>query len=302
MLAVIGSAALAIQGLELGRTMSDIDLVGTYPELLEYLKSKGVTQIQPIELGAKIVGKSDVIYECEIAWPGSTAQELLTYISNDPETFYANGLMYASLDVCYALKMSHRFKKNSVHFHKTRDDIKKMRSWNAIIPFDFKEIYKRRKQEALNYSHPKLNQSKKDFFTDDVPYIYDHDSIHETVKLFGKPAYSYFKPDEAEVLTSKSMFYDLPEEVRLAAVYEESCVLALERSQIPYPKTERRKSFEMALTKVCTSITSGWFRTYAWENYDKVIHMYNTAILQGYGYVESFQYGLEKGVVKPHKR
>jgi hypothetical protein len=27
--------------------------------------------------------------------------------------------------------------------------------------------------------------------------------------------------------------------------------------------------------KVCTSITSGWFREFAWENYDNVLDLYN---------------------------
>jgi len=27
---------------------------------------------------------------------------------------------------------------------------------------------------------------------------------------------------------------------------------------------------------VCTSITSGWFREYAWENYDRVLDLYNS--------------------------
>jgi len=34
--------------------------------------------------------------------------------------------------------------------------------------------------------------------------------------------------------------------------------------------------FEMALMKVCTSITSGWFREYAWENYQKVLDLYDS--------------------------
>jgi hypothetical protein len=30
-----------------------------------------------------------------------------------------------------------------------------------------------------------------------------------------------------------------------------------------------------ALDKVCTSITSGWFREFAWQNYDEVVKIYH---------------------------
>lgn len=150
-------------------------------------------------------------------------------------------------------------------------------------------------KETYSYQHPKLNRKKSEFFNPDagVQYIYDHDSIHEAMKHGDKPAYSYFKPDEAEVLTSRKMFEALPYEVRLNAVLEESYVLALERSQIPHPKSDPEWSFLTALEKVCTSITSGWFREFAWENYHQAVNRYDP------NYVEWFRYGLARGVVKP---
>lgn len=301
MLVMIGSTALRMIGVDIKREPQDLDIVGSYDEVMNYLKQQNCHDIYPIDDCKKLVGKSDsLIIEAEITTPNSSAEQLYNLVLSTPDHYLVHNMIYPPLDVLYLLKMTHRFKKNSPHFTKTMRDIQRMRIHGAKIRPEHRDFYNARKAETLNYKHPKLNQNKKDFFTDDVPYIFDHDTIHQAVKLYAKPAYSYFKPDEAEVLTSKKMFDALPHEMKLAAVYEESCVLALERSQIPYPKTDQTRSFAMALMKVCTSITSGWFRTFAWENYDDVIKLYVECQSNGYGYVKSFLHGLDSGVVKLH--
>ena len=152
-----------------------------------------------------------------------------------------------------------------------------MRVIGATIPEELQEVLKKREAETYNYAHPNLNVSSNDFFKgDEVPYIYDHDSIHEAIALLGEPAYKQYMKDGSEVMTSKEKFFAAPEHVRLLGVYEESCVLALERSQIPFgDEVSPKESFVMALSKVCTSITSGWFREYAWEQYGAVMHFYH---------------------------
>lgn len=104
--------------------------------------------------------------------------------------------------------------------------------------------------------------------------------------------------DGQQVMTSKEKFMSLPEHIKLLGVYEETCVLALERSQIPNEfNLDPKKSFMMALEKVCTSITSGWFREYAYNNYKKVIALY-----EHFGhnnYIELFR--KNNHMVKPYK-
>lgn len=306
MLAIIGSAPLIQAGI-LSREPRDCDLLGDYDELVAFLKSVGARNITPIAEGKKIVARNaTTIFECEIAWEGSSAEELLKLILSDPIESYSqigtHKVRNANLNLLYALKMTHRFKKNSPHFLKTMRDIQTMRMHGAIIAPEHQAFYSRRYKETMDYNHPKLNQSKKDFFTDDVPYQYDHDSIHRAVALYHKPAYEFYKPDDNEVLCSKDMFFAQREDIRLAGVYEEACVLALERSQIPYPNTDPKASFDMALMKVCTSITSGWFREYGWENYDKVQEFYRVYTKMGLNYTKLFEDGLAAGIVKPHEK
>ena len=200
-------------------------------------------------------------------------------------------------NVCYTLKMSHRYLKNSPHFLKTMHDIHILRSYQCEIPDVLKEWFKERERETYFYKHPKLNQKKDDFFNPDdgVIYKYDHDSIHQAVALFDRPAYTYYKDDQAEVWCSSEKFFNLQEEIRLAGVYEESAVLALERCLIPFDfNPSPTQAFKKALEKVCTSITSGWFRKYAWENYYKVYEMHRNDPMK---FVDNFYRGLKEGVV-----
>lgn len=286
MICVIGShainKALSNKGLVF-RTPIDMDIVGTTEEVIEFA-SKNLVDIYeayPSMRKDKLIfkGKSctipnSSIIEGETVEGSSTAQALCDLILNDPDTIVADGMAYASLDVCYMLKMSHRYLKNNMHFLKTMRDIHRLRELGASIRKEHKDFFKLREAATYWYNHPKLNKDKKDFFNGDgVKYVFDHDSIHESVKEGERPAYTYFQSENAEVMCDMKKFFKLPEQIRLNAVYEESCVLALERSIIPYG-TDYNRAFTMALEKVCTSITSGKFREYAWENYDKVYSMF----------------------------
>lgn len=288
MICVIGSHAInhqlhKLKGFRYRKPM-DIDIVADHDEAVAFAKKNmiEITEQYPSAKGGKLIFKSKSsvipfsnIMEAELTLEGSTAKDLYNIILNDPETMYIDGIAYASLDVCYMLKMSHRYVKNSSHFLKTMKDIHNLRKFGAKIRKEHKEFYKARMNATYWYKHPKLNKSKSDFFNGDgVTYLYDHDEIHESVKIDSAPAYTNFQSDNAEVMCDMKKFFELPEQIRLNAVYEESCVLALERSIIPFG-TDYERAFVMALEKVCTSITSGKFREYAWENYYTVRDMFN---------------------------
>lgn len=208
---------------------------------------------------------------------------LLEYAGEYLKKDNMSGLYWASPEMCLAIKLSHRYKKNNPFFRKTMHHIRFLRNKGITLDSKLQEIMELRQKETLNYKHPVLDVKKTTFF-DDTIYTYDHDSIHEAVALAGRPAYTFYMKEGSEVMTSKEKFMALPEEIKLAGVYEETCVLALERSQIPndFKNVSAEHSFNMALEKVCTSITSGWFREYAWENYHKVQQIYKTLGVMDY--------------------
>jgi len=201
------------------------------------------------------------------------------------------------------IKMSHRYKKSSPHFLKTMRDIQKMRKAGAVIQPDHEAFYRRRMDETYSYGHPKLNQNKDQFFRpEDDFYVYDHDSLHEAVAVWGLPAYTKYAVDGEEVLSSKEKFFKgVDHLVRIDGVYEEACVLALERSQIPNNfEIDRDWSFKKALEKVCTSITSGWFREFAWEHYDEVMEVYLIRSINDQNYVDEFHRNHD--ALRPYER
>lgn len=347
---VIGSVAMKAVGVDYLEEPQDLDLIGTYTELENFVKVMEPKSCYPISGGKKyrIVLNKPLInsaglektyrIEYEVAWENSTAAKLLKIIEEN-EKIFMHGLrldflklkfsfVYPTIDVLYALKMSHRYLKNSPHFQKTREHIKKLRNKmnkNNIHP-KLEEWFKEREKETYSYGHPKLNQSKTNFFSGDgVSYIYDHDSIHQAMatlikvvepsgfetrfvttaadsyaNIFGegpKPAYHFYQTPKSEIMTSKSLFESLPHSVRLRGVLEEAQVLALERAVIPHG-TDNYKAFKIALEKVCTSITSGWFREFAWENYDSVMTLY---LNEGQDYVDRFTHALNQGKIKKYK-
>lgn len=292
MLILIGSQALNFH--HNIRSDAQYDMIGSLEEVKEFKSSlKDIIGSFPLGKIQKIKTKKHT-YNISIVKENTTNEELIKIVQNDKNSIIHNGMLVPSLDVLYLLKMSHRYLKNSPNFVKTMEDILFMREKGANIPEEYKDFYKSRQKETYNYGHPKLKVNKDDFFSGDgIDYIYDHDTIHESTKSMPKPAYTYFKPDEEDVYCSKDMFFAIDEKIRLSAVFEETQVLAIERSQVPFgDRVDPKRSFDIALIKVCSSITSGWFREFAWENYHKVQNMYNP------NYVNKFWEDVENGIVK----
>lgn len=293
---LIGSRAMALRLGVPEAPDRDVDLIATMDQIASEVSSLRPRSIGPFEGGKKYLAKfgktGGTIVEIEVAWLDSTAEEFREYVSSSPDTklhtmkldtFKWIDVLVPSLDALYALKMTHRFKKNSRHFRKTREHVLLMRRNGAGIPTELEGWFKRREAETYNYNHPNLNVTKGEFFqaSGDIKYVYDHDSIHEAVKVGLKPAYTYFKEPGAQVKCSEKLFWEASNFVRLCAVLEESYVLAIERSLVPHPGgMTPKQAFDMALMKVCTSITSGWFREFAWESYDLVQSLYDDSYFE----------------------
>ena len=285
----IGSQALINCGVKLNRKSKDTDYIATYGEYSAWIDThkRYLEKYYPISSNKFIAVDLPThsgyrhIHEFEIAWPGSTGESLLEMCSGT-----------AQPEVCLVLKLSHRYIKNSPHFLKTMEDIWTLRALGIGVPMYLQEWLRAREKETYTYEHPKLNQSKKDFFDASVKYVYDHDAVHRAVAVDCHPAYTFYKDDNAEVRCSRSKFFALPEQVRLNGVLEEAYVLAIERSIVPHPGVlTARQAFRLALMKVCTSITSGWFREFSWESYYKVIALYDDV------YVDKFKTAVEAGDV-----
>ncbi len=296
---LIGSHALSFRDHSARQNYGDTDIVCSYDDLSEYKKAWYIKVNYPINSGKSIFMRNvhGNIHEAEIAWPASRAEKLIEFVESqlDNMVIFEN-IIVPSLDVLYMLKMSHRYMKDSPHFKKTLDDILFMRSIGAKIRPEQEEFYQQRMKDTYTNKLPVLMQSKEGFFGADtgVEYMYDHDTIHEAVKHLDQPAYTYFQ--DGAVWCSKALWDACSYQVQMYAAYEEITVLALERSLIPYPgKKTSKEAFDMAQMKLSTSISSGWFREFVWENYYQIQAMYSD------DFVTKFEQGLAAGIVKPHK-
>lgn len=309
-LAMVGSAASSHWGITTGTDdLIEMDFIchaEDFKGLVEQAKNwygYNLQWIRPTPAGMAVAflvrqgGMSEYlqIYDAEFIDRENPSSRLVyeAILAEGEELNYGRNikLAVASLDMLYLLKMSHRFKKNSPHFLKTMRDINILRAAGAEIKDE--ALFKAREEATYAYSHPNLKRTKDEFFitTGELEYKYDHDSIHEAMAHRDRPMYTYYAVDGEQVLSSRSKFEKLDYTDRIYGVLEEAYVLALERSVIPFG-TDPKEAFLMALEKVCTSITSGWFREFAWENYYLCLAGYNP------DYVTKFQDALEKGIIK----
>jgi hypothetical protein len=290
---LIGSRALIFNGISLDRKVIDWDFICTIAEYENFCNThkKLIRANYPTNDDHMIVIFHDGdIFEFDIAWEGTSSEDILKLPSEyHPTICDKTPCCVANFEICLLLKLSHRYLKNSPFFHKTMHDIRVLRTHTKLSK-EAKRILKKREKETYTYTHPKLNQSKNNFFDASVSYTYQHDDIHRAIAIGSTPAYEYFKDDEAEVFCSKSKFFSTTEVIRLSACLEESYVLAIERSLVPFPDTlSPKNAFLKALEKICTSITSGWFREYCWEHYDQIVDHYDDK------YFEKFKNALSEG-------
>ena len=274
--------------------VDDIDYIMSFEEFEKYKTVVRWDGYVPVSGKNWIFRQDDDVVEVEIAWPGSSGERLLNY-AEASATVFNNNVIVADLNVCLMLKLSHRYLKNSPHFLKTMKDIKILRGEGAKLDVALTDILKAREGETYPYEHPDLDRTKDEFFVD--KYWFDHDSLHQAVAVFDEPMYTKFQVSGAEVSCDMDLFDKLSHGEKIFTVYEETAVLALERSFIPFGKDEQW-AFEKALEKVCTSITSGRFREFAWDHYDEVLDFKQVQLPS---YTSAFFYGVIDGTVKSWK-
>jgi hypothetical protein len=300
---LIGSRALALRApMALQRKPCDFDWICTQQEYEVWMEKNAAklnpTKVYPLPEFHKMIVEGSTNCEFEIIQSGNSNELLVDLVEKDPETIETPFGKIPNLDLLFAIKDSHKYKKfhlSANGFWKTAMDWHTMKRLGPSVRPEYQEFSKLRQKETYNYAHPKLNVGKDDFFKDDgISYVFDHDTIHQSVARFEHPAYTYYMEDGAQVNCSKKKFFEIDQSIRLAGVVEEAAVLAIERSLVPHPGTWTPEyAWKFALAKVCSSITSGWFRAFGYEHLPEVLK------LAPVGYWNKFRADVEEGLVKP---
>lgn len=127
-------------------------------------------------------------------------------------------------------------------------------------------------------SHPKLNKSLDDFFTDGVKKLYDHDWLHELYAYYDEPLYKRLQRDPHSAWCSEDLWDKLNYSDKERCVAEEVQVIATERFLVPNDwNFSCKRAYLQALDKVCTTLCSGYFRDFAIDYYPEIMLMFSQA-------------------------
>jgi hypothetical protein len=196
-------------------------------------------------------------------------------------TFIRDGVGYGCLNQVgqYVMKRSHLwrdqgFDKHILQFHlhlgKRIEGLLKLEDWDVLSRLT------EATHKAYPQGNPNLNTSNEDFFDDAVDKKYDHDWIHELYAYESKPMYTRLKHDDTKAWCVKDLWDELKPLQKNQCVAEECYVIATERFLVPkdfeYPA---KLAYLKALKKVCTTLTSGYFRDHAIDNYLDIIQMFD---------------------------
>lgn len=270
-LVIVGSAAGAIhQCIPQRKKLLDVDIIADYDSAVKYATRWGIKSEQETENGV-ILFTDKFPVEVELIEKREHTKRLLTTMKNSGVD------EFATPEWLLFMKESHKYKKDSPHFFKTLRDIHYMRNTGVKLPKGSEDLLIERERLTYTNKLPKLDVKTGDFFKqEDGFYVYEHDDIHKIVALDTTPAYTKYMQEGKQVLTSRDKFFSVPERVRLLGGVEEAMVLTAERSLIPnnfIPDPD--KMFIYALSKVCSSITGGYFREYCYDNWFKIVDIYN---------------------------
>lgn len=164
----------------------------------------------------------------------------------------------------------HFFEKHITQYHK---HLKHHRD-----PQDDQFIKDRAKatKEMIRYAQPSLLKPNEEFFDDAVDKKFDHDWLHELVAFGDHPIYLDMKRDLSLAWCEKDLWDSFSQDKKLHCVAEETMVIAMERFLIPNDwKYSLFGAYYKALTKVCTTLSSGWFRDFSLDHHPEIMALYN---------------------------
>lgn len=319
---LIGSRAFAFNYKDFKRTnlMSDYDLImkeSTFKEWFNLNRSFIKSSIPTSENKYKVVVFKDnvkVNYEIEIVSETDKESSNSLLFENLSDIVLTDGIYKGFLGEKFQV-MNGRFlgltKKSHItypiHFEKNMIDLQAImrNEGTKFISTELSELellYLKRRIEETKLRNPQktpnLNVSTEDFFSSKLPVdaYFVHDDLHNLMAHRDKPIFEMMQSDNSKAWCEKDMFFRLPFEYRLEAVVEEAYVIAMERYIIPqYGKDLNNHfiCFKKAVQRICTTLTSGWFREFAIQNYSEVLSKYDE------NFTLKFINAYNNGLIKP---
>lgn len=311
---LIGSQAMAHLGISQERLeKADFDVIMSpedfykwterYDKFIKSLVPKGENKYKAIIVKD---GKKTQ-YEIELGFDGTSSKFLLDNLYSVTYLFSTDvlGDLYNVLSPKYQMltKKSHivypvHWEKNISDYHFLKEClgdfnlIDRMKEYFELRNNEAKERYKK-------FKTPKLNVTNEDFFSSKlaVDHYFVHDDIHEMVKHHERPVYEMMKSNFDSAWCEKDKFFALPYDYQIQCVQEEAMAIALERYIVPQAAgwDDYFDCYHKSVKRISTTLCSGWFRTFAIENYPTIIARYNP------NFVQEFRAKVDSGEIKPYE-
>ena len=201
-----------------------------------------------------------------------------------------NWRSFASIETLYVLKQGHisvpspKWELHMQDFQYLLNLLRAgLRSWSEDSFNKACLLHTKTTKERLKRDTPKLKgMSKSKFFDDAVVKYVDHDRIHEWMAIEEEPAYKLMQLPGNDIQCEHDLFYNkMTHSQRMYAVMEEARVITCERGLIPkiikfgsdtIHRDDVLSTYKWALMRICTTLTSGWFREFAQINYMEILN------------------------------
>jgi hypothetical protein len=171
---------------------------------------------------------------------------------------------YATPDAIYTIKCSHLGWTNPM-WDKHKLDVLFLKNKGCVLlPELYDKLVEYWKLELGDKSFLSLKQDKGSFFTDNVTYYVDHDTLHEMVSYPRLPMYNLCLKQGEDVLIDKDKFDNMSFENQVRMFREEIAVIAIERWLLPSmmkcgsSNIGWYKAYILSLKKTITSLTKNW--------------------------------------------
>jgi hypothetical protein len=295
-------AGFKARGLELGREPADLDILASREEARDFIELAHLDLLKMSPDGILSKSPTGQMVEIEYIVPGTSNALYFLWAETigklDTIRYQDIEIPVASLEMMYSIKRAHRhsprfFEKHVKDYNRLRKLLHGQDVFEKVTALRYKETVEKQKLRT-----PSLNKTTKDFFDDKVSNrTFIHDQIHEVMAFGERPMFERIKIDPDKVACSKEKFNALHYMERIRCVQEEAYVIALERAIIPMlfegeGLATPLDAYKWAVKRICTTLSSGWFREFALENYEFIMGMY------GEHYVDEFLKAVESGRIE----
>lgn len=305
---VVGSKALNYHYPNLKRSVKDVDIIGNNNDiryLISTLSPEKVIETKNLTTLVNIKNKDDFFNTSNVEILNSDNSLSLTeYVKYEFNKGIKNEFIrYASPEVLLSLKKSHinfpiKFNKHIYDYNFLLKELKEDKL-SDITSLNFKETEER----VGELKAPSLSKSTKKFFEQSnkyVKYFYVHDDLHRVMAHYENPIYEDMQLNSESAWCEKDMWEIFSFEKKAKCVLEEAYVISLERKIIPMLNNSgeiitSKNAFEWAMMRICTTLCSGWFRSFATDNYVEIVKFYNPQYVQKF--LKADRMGLIKKII-----